>query len=232
VVIVLDSFLPSGGMLDDAIGMEEVLDRLVEVWISLAKDLTERGDRTSLLAMVRTRDGTIAPELVVCQKGGHVRWQDLGARAVWQGGKDVGALLATLGADQHAIVVSSRFLAPPPEAFGGETLTWVWLAPSEALGARDPSLLDVLSNDPKRPWLWFLREPFPAGSDENALFAQAREVSEHYRRLSARARLRQLARTRGDAVYAALLARGDAVYRLQPGVGTHRLVGVSAGRSG
>ena len=230
VVLVLDSFLAPGRMLSDAVGVEEVLDRLVEVWISLARELTDRGDRCSLLALVRGNDGTLAPEQIVCQKGGHVRWQDLGARAIWQGHTDVGALLAGLGKGQHAVVVSSRFLAPPPQPYHGESLTWVWLPPLDALGARDPTILQVLSNDDKRPWLWLFRQPYPAGADENALFAQIREVGGHLDRLSARARLRAAAQVNGEAVFRALIARGDTVYRLQPGVGTHRLVGVSGGR--
>lgn len=232
VVLVLDTFLLPGQMLSDAIGLEDVLDRLVEVWISLARELTDRGDRVSILAMGRRSDGVIETELIACRKGGHVRWQDLGARVVWQGTADVGQLLAGLGKDQHAVVVSSRFLAPPPQPFAGESLTWVWLPPLDALGSQDPALLKILSNEARWPWTWFLRQPFPAGSDENALLAQFRDVSGHLARAAARSRLRGAAQTHGEAVFRALVARGDAVYRIQAGAGTHRLVGVSAGRNG
>lgn len=231
VVLILDTFLVPGRMLADAIGLEDVLDRLVETFISLAKDLVDRGDRVTLLAVARGINGVVGPEQIVCSRGGHTRWQDLGARSVWQGVADVPALLGTLGPDQHGIVVSSRFLAPPPAPFSGQSMTWVWLPPQDALATKEPGLLALLAADVRRPWTWFLRQPYPAGADENSLLAQFRALREHGARVSARARLRALAANVGDATFRQLVARGDAVYRIEPGVGTHRLVGVSGGRA-
>jgi Mrp family chromosome partitioning ATPase len=51
-------------------------------------------------------------------------------------------------------------------------------------------------------------------------------------RLGARARLRTVARVQGDRVMRALIDRGDTVYRLEPGAGAHRLVGIVSGGAG
>lgn len=230
VLLVVDAFLPRGRMLADSVGVEEVLDKLVETWISLAKELVDRGDRVTLCAVARDRDGVPAVEVLAAARGGHVRWQDLGARVVWQGSHDLDRLLGEAGELSHAVVVSSRFQVPPPAAFAGESLTWVYLPPERALGERDPSLLEALAGSPVRAFTWFFRLPFPVGSDENAFFAQLRIFQQQAMRLGARRRLRALATRDGKRVLAQLVARGDVVYRLETGQGTHRLVGVSAGR--
>lgn len=229
VLLVLDSYLPAGRMLADAVGVEEVLDKLVETWISLAKELVERGDRVTLVCGARSPKGELAAEVMACQKGGHVRWQDLGARVIWQGQWDIPALLTEAGSGTHGVIVSSRFQAAPPGGFTGESLTWVYLPPERALEGKDPSLLQALAGDASRAFLWFFQLPFPVGSDENGFFAQLRIFADQSARLSARRRLRELAQRDGAAIYRQLLARGDTVYRLETGQGTHKLVGVSAG---
>lgn len=230
VLLVLDSFLPAGRMIEDAVGVEEVLDAAVETWISLARQLVEQGDKVSLLGAARNEKGELSPELIRCQKGGHVRWQDLGARVCWQSQHELGNLLAQAGKDMHAVVVSSRFQSPPPQPFEGQSLTWVYLPPHEALGEKDPGLLETLAGSPGKALSWLFLLPGPAGADENSLMAQFRFVSYHYGRLQARARLRAIARQNGIRVLKALIDRGDTVYKLEPGVGCHRLVGLSGGK--
>jgi hypothetical protein len=211
------------------VGVEEILDRLVEMGISLTRDLVEQGNKVRMIAVARQADGTVRTEVIPAVRGGHPRWQDLGARVFWQAQADIGEMLAEAGQDTHAIVVSSRFSAPPPGRFAGETLTWIWLPPADALGEKDPSLLQVLAGTGANAFSWLFRLPFAAGADENGLLAQWRTFMYHSNRLGARRRLRYLARRDGEGVFRALLQRGDAVYRLEPGVSTHRLVGVSGG---
>ena len=230
VLLVVDAYLPAGRMLEDAVGVEEVLDHVVETWISLAKELVERGDRVSLAAVARSEKGELGVELLACQKGGHSRWQDLGARVCWQGRYELTELLDQVGKDMHAVVVSSRFQSPPPAPFSGQSLTWVWLPPQHALGPKDPGLLEVLAGTPARAFLYLFLLPGPAGSDENSLAAQFRHFQYHSSRLNARARLRQYAQMYGERVYKELVSRGDTVYRLEPGAAGHKLVGVVSGK--
>lgn len=230
VLLVLDSYLPRGRMLDDAVGVEEVLDRLVETWISLAKELVSRGDRVTLACVARQASGEVKIEVHPAQKGGHVRWQDLGARVLWNGMHELGDLLKEAGDQTHGVVVSSRFQAAPPEPFGGESLTWVYLPPEKALGEKDPGLLEALWGTKTGAFMWLFRLPFAVGSDENAFFAQLSIFRAQAGRLNARNRLRLLAKRDGTRIFNQLVQRGDAVYRLETGSGTHRLVGVSAGK--
>ncbi|GDX82574.1 hypothetical protein LBMAG42_43850 [Deltaproteobacteria bacterium] len=229
VLLVLDSYLPSGRMLDDAVGVEEVLDKMVEAWISLAKELIERGDRVTLVAGARNQEGELVVEVLPCQKGGHVRWQDIGARVIWQGKFDIPELLKEAGVDSHGVIVSSRFQAPPPGGFDGQSLTWVYLPPEKALEGKDPSLLEALAGSAVNAALWFVRLPFPVGSDENGIVAQFRIFREQAGLLSARKRLREVARANGKRILAMIVSRGDTVYRLDAGQGTHTLVGLTSG---
>ncbi|MSQ01541.1 MAG: DUF58 domain-containing protein [Myxococcales bacterium] len=231
VLLVLDSYLPAGRMLDDAVGVEEVLDKLVETWISLAKELVERGDRVTLVCAARSNEGELTVETQACEKGGHVRWQDLGARALWQGRWDIPGLLTEAGDQTHGVVVSSRFQSPPPGGFVGESLTWIYLPPERGLQGKEPSLLEALAGSPTRAFLWFFRLPYPVGSDENGVFAQLKIFRAQAGLLAARKRLRAIATRDGARVYRQLLARGDTVYRLETGQGTHKLVGVTTGHS-
>ena len=233
VLLVLDTFLPAGRMLDDAVGIEEVLDRIVETFLALAKELVERGDKVTLVAVARRPDGAgIEIEQMAGARGGHARWQDLGARVVWQSRADLPELLEAVGPGMSGVVVSSRFQAPPPQMAAGQSLTWVYLPPEEALGPRDPTLLQVLAGNTANAASWLFRLPYLAGSDENAFTAQLRTVRFHAARLAARRRLREVARINGGRALQAILARGDAVYRLEPGVTSHRLVGLAQGGLG
>lgn len=231
VLLALDAWLPRGRMLADSVGVEEILDRLVETWISLAKELTERGDRVTMVAMARDEEGAMKVELLRCSKGGHARWQDLGARVSWQGEADIPRLLEESGDNTHAVVVSSRFAAPVGE-LGELDLTWVFLPPQDALGDEDLSLVGALGGSRLRALSWLALLPFPAGSDENGFFAQLRILRGTAERLAARRRLRSVAKAQGNRTLAALVGRGDTVYRLEPGAAGHRLVGVAAGRIG
>jgi hypothetical protein len=211
VLLVIDSYLPRGRMLDDAVGVEEVLDKLVETWISLAKELVSRGDRVTLACVARDAKGAVGIEVHPAQKGGHVRWQDLGARVLWQGGHELGDLLKEAGGQTHGVIVSSRFQSPPPEPFDGESLTWVYLQPEKALGERDPSLLEALAGSPINAFLWLFRLPFPVGSDENAFFAQLGIFRQQAMRLGARRRLRLVAKRDGRRIFSQLVQRGAGV---------------------
>ncbi|MCK6505490.1 DUF58 domain-containing protein [Myxococcota bacterium] len=241
VLLLLDSYLPAGRVLDDAVGMSQVLDHLVETWLSLADELQERGDKVSLAAAVDDGEGNIRVERVEGHAGQR-RWQDLGARACWQGSHDLPRILdevdGGLSTNSHGVAVSSRFYSPPAAPLGGDSFTWVYLPPLQALGPEEPSFLRVwlAEGAQGRSKLGRLfRLPGPVGSDEDRLMAQLSRGWQQYVLYQARRRLRLIARSRGDATLKALLSRDETVYRLEPGVGGgHRLVGLVAGggRSG
>lgn len=235
VILLLDTWMPPGRLLEDAIGLHSVLDALVETWISLAKRLRERGDRVILMSAV-PGPGGVEVEVLGAQADPR-RWQDLGARVAWQGALDVHQVLAAgLGQEknlEHGLAVSSRFFDPPPASLAERSFTWVYLPPLHALGPDEPPWW--------RQWLGgssaglgafkrLLLLPGPAGADENRFLVQVQEFASGYRLYQARKRLRWIARQRGEQTLTALLARGEALYRLEPSPGgVHRLIGVQAG---
>jgi uncharacterized protein (DUF58 family) len=227
VLIALDTFLPRGRMLQDAVGMGQILDKLVETWISLANELIERGDQVSLVTALDDGDGNIVVEHITCTTGNRRRWQDMGARACWQGQHELPEVLSSLGSELHAIAVTSRFFPPPAESMGGESFTWIYRSPMDALGPRDPPFWQVIAGPGSGSALHFLslifRLPAPVGSDENGTFRQLRRVYQ------ARRRLRRVAYIQGAQTLEQLLSRGETVYRLEPGVSGHRLVGLVGG---
>lgn len=235
VVLLLDTWLPPGPILEDALGIAAVLDRLVETWISLANELVDRGDRVLLLAAADDGRGNLKVESQRGDRASRRRWQDLGARVRWQGQLDLEKLLAGAGEVGHAVVVSSRFL-PPPALNGTGELTWVYLGPVEALGASEPPLWEQVVGPGKgsgrRLVDRMLRLPGPAGSDEAGFVREIRDILHQRRQLRARARLRLVAKRQGGAVLNALLAQGATVYRLEPGPRSHRLVGVASRGAG
>lgn len=236
VILVLDSFLPPGRMLKDAVGISQILDSLVETWISLADELSERGDQVTLVAAVDDGDGNLRVERLPCGGTDRRRWQDLGARARWQGVFDLPDTIGVLGKGVHGVAVSSRFFPPPPEAAGSEgEFTWVYLPPLTALGKREPPFWEVSVGPGPGAALRLVgrvfRQPGPAGSDENALVRQVKDTVVLWRHHQARRRLRLVAFHEGLRTMALLQERGDTVYRLDPGAAGHRLVGLVAGGS-
>lgn len=229
VLLVLDSYMPPGQMLEDAVGIEEILDRLVETWLSMAKALVERGDRVTLAACARSYEGRLRPEVMEARRGTQLRWQDLGARVAWQGRDDVHALCEAAGPAMDGILVSSRFVPPPGALAGRGPMTWVYLPPDEALRGPIPSMKEVWYGD--RPLLQAIfRDEHPAGADENAFLGSGGILSERLERLkrrNARTRLRDLALADGGAVLTGLRRSGHRVYQLVPGGLGHTLVGLA-----
>ena len=108
--------------------------------------------------------------------------------------------------------------------------TWIYLPPIEALGEREPAVWEQwVGPGPGailRLLLRIFRLPAAAGSDENAFIRQWTDLFRLNTEANARDRLRRLARYDGRRCLDALLTRGEAVYRLEPGGRGHRLVGL------
>ena len=233
VVLLLDTFLPKGQLLNDAIGMAEILDRLVETWISVARELSERGTQVTLVTMADDGNGQIGPEIIESGRGSRRRWQDLGARVRWQGHVDLPALAQEVGERAHGVAVSSRFFAPPPAPLPGQTFTWIYLPPQEALSRPEPVGLNLLARGHVLRFLRsMVRLPGPAGCDENTFIREVQDFLEDNAEYGARIRLFVRAQREGAGTMKRLVARGDRVYRLVPGAGCHKLVGLAGGEGG
>ena len=112
VLLALDAYFPSKEALTDAVGVEQVLDQLVEVWLSLAARMQEKGNHVRLVAYVKQEDG-MGIEEVSCALESQTRWQDLGARACWQADVDVDGLIKADGRRKACGVVSLALPCPP-----------------------------------------------------------------------------------------------------------------------
>lgn len=233
VLLALDCYLPRGRMLQDAVGVETVLDKLVETWLSMAAELVDRGDQVTLVSAVDDGKGQIVIESLPCAAGNQRRWQDMGARVRWQGERDLPEVLGEIGEGLDAVAVSSRFFAPPPEPLGGQSFTWVYRAPLEALGGAEPAFWrQHVGGGPSAVMnliLGIVRLPGPTGSDRNSTMRQLQDLWRAWAAYEARRRLRFVAHREGERTMQALLGRGEAVYKLEPGVTGHRLVGITSG---
>ena len=229
VVLTLDTWLPPGRALSAAHGADDILDSLVEAWIAIARELVSRGDRVTLLASVASTEGD-GVEIVrmPCRNGQAARWQDLGARARWQGEHSLSDLLDAMGTAVHGVVVSARFTPAPKQRDDGHKTTWLLMDPADALGPPDPHWMravvgftGVLS---LARWVLFL--PNPTGSEDNSAarrIAAAYGIRQHW---SARRTLRSIAQARAERTRAELEARGDAIYRIERRPNLIRLVGL------
>lgn len=234
VMLVLDTYLPSGAMLDAAHGADDIIDALVEAWLGIARALVEKGDRVTLVTAASGHEkDEVCIEQVRCARGESPRWQDLGARARWQGAYDVPALLEAAGKDVHGVVVTARFTAAPPGPLPGQSMTWLFLDPADALGPRDPHwTVQMIGGDGiLRVLEWLVRLPHPAGSEDNALPRRVRATWRLKQLWDARRRLREAARRRAGATLQELRARGDAIYRIERTATHVRLVGVQAAKT-
>ena len=236
VVLLLDSYLPPGRMLDDSVGVEQILDALVETWLSLASELIDRGDQVTLVAAADDGDGNLRVEQLSCSGSDNRRWQDLGARVRWQGTHELQEIIGEVGKEIHAVAVSARFFPPPTGHLGGQDFTWVYLPPIVALGQRELPLWEQWVGPGEgsglRLALRIFQLPGPAGSDRNGFVRQLQDMLRLYKRYSARRRLRAVAFVQGKRTLTDLVSRGDTVYRLEPGPLAHKLVGMVSGGGG
>ena len=188
----------------------DALDRLVEVWLSLARALTERGENVTLV--LPTGDPARPFEELACRRGSQALWRDLGARARWQGTTDFPGAAAAAERNLFIAVVTARFESlpplPPPQ---GAWLTWVFHPLDDALPAPVPGtgpLGAATAAD-----LFTL--PFPPGAEENNLRTAQRRARARRGLELTRANIERMALTAGRAAEAALRARGEPFYRVR-----------------
>lgn len=219
VRLVLDNFVPAGW----AVGEEaelvigDALDRLVELWLSLARALSERGEE--VLLVLPTGDPMAPFDEHPCKRGMQSRLRELGARVRWQSLTDFTHAGALLEKDQSMTVVTARFVPlpglPPPM---GATLTWVFLPIADALpgpvpGVEHATLKGAFMNH------------FDAGAEENATFLSFRRAKLR-RRLETLRQSMERYTTEGSAlVEATLRARGEPFYKVRRSGAAYMLEG-------
>jgi uncharacterized protein (DUF58 family) len=188
----------------------DALDHLVEVWLSLARALTERGENVTLV--LPTGDSARPIEEVHCRVGSQALWRDLGARARWQGTTDFPQAAAANDRGRFVVVVTARFTPlpplPPPQ---GAWLSWVFLPLDECLPAPIPgtgrlgaaTLADVVLLS------------FPPGAEENGFLTARRRLHARRRLEHTRRDIEHMARSDGARTESILRARGEPFYRVR-----------------
>ncbi len=212
VRLVLDNHLPAGvdpGDESDLI-LGDALDKLVEVWLSLARALTERGENVTLV--LATGDVERPFEEVECRRGMQARWREVGARAAWQTRTDFHQAAASYERGLFVVVVTARFspLPPLPQPQGA-WLTWVFLPLAEELPGPVPGVDRFGGHRAVDAFL----QPFPPGAEENGLFAAHRRTVARRRLEQARAATERRAAADNAAVEAVIRARGEIFYRVR-----------------
>lgn len=210
VRLVVDSFLPPG--LANAKGpLEDVLDDLVEAWISLAKALVERGEKVTLACCTARPGQPVKIEELACTRGAQLLWADLGAAVAWQSQYDLDALLREPdkkgrpipGAlPTEPVIVTTRFFRLP-EIPTGKT-TWVYLPPGKT---SEPLPVGGIAS-------WFVL-PYPTGADENSFGAAIQRARERTRKQRLEAWASEATARGASAAEQQIRGRGETVYRLE-----------------
>lgn len=188
----------------------DALDRLVEVWLSLAKALTERGENVTLV--LPTGDPAKPFEELACRRGAQPLWRELGSRAAWQGTTDFHQAAASPERGLFIAVVTARFeplpALPQPQ---GAWLTWVFLPLVDELPAPVPGTGRFGAATVGDAFVL----AFPPGAEENNFLTAQRRL--HARRAleNARANVERMATAGSAAAEATIRARGEPFYRVR-----------------
>ncbi len=241
VVLALDTYVPPAWLERTEI-IDNLLDALVDVWISTADRLIKQGEHVSLVAALHNEEGTLQREDVVCHKGARPRWLDAGARAAWQSKMDVFDLFKEDDAtpeEAFMVVLTSRLSPIPPDPLPGRRTTWIYLHPKDTIGPPPPGAFELWLN-----WndaselsefdklLRFVQLPHPAGSDENALGKRVSHFRQRMARRDKHAFIQKEVVKAGERAFSGMLSRPDVVYRMKVNPGHYTLVGVSNGGDG
>lgn len=218
VMLVLDNHAPAAhaaGVEADLV-LGDALDRLVEIWLSLARALEERGEDVTLV--LPTGDRAKPFDTVRAKRGMQSRLRDIGSRVRWQSITDLHHAVTMLEVKQSMVVVTARFV-PLPElpAPMGSAMTWVFLPVAHEIPGPVPATGHL-------HWRDVLLQRFAPGSEENGLWVawrrhRARQALEHARRAM------QVWTTDGSSQCEAWLrARGEAFYKVRRSGAAYTLV--------
>ena len=219
IVLAVDTCLRRANMRVAPV-LGELLDSLIQAWVSLADEMVRDGEHVTLVSAVPGEKGP-AVEKMECRRGAGSPWLEFGARVTWQSRLDLAQLFDEADEGDDLVVISSRFDSPPPGALPGKRVTWIYLAPEDVLGAAPPGWLHRWVGEGNANTLGILKRlfllPHAAGSTLNG---PIRRTYEFVRTLDRDNRLvvaRRLAVRSSRKVMALLMGRGDAVYRMEVG---------------
>jgi uncharacterized protein (DUF58 family)/TM2 domain-containing membrane protein YozV len=238
VLIVLDTHVPEAWLHRRAV-LGDVLDGLVDVWLSTAHRLVEQGEKVSIAAMLPDDRGALQRELITCRRGKRQSWLDAGARAEWQCQYDVHALVEMLRRDDDVddvIVLTSRLAPVNALSWRATNTTWIYLHPRDTLPPPPPGLVDLWLNwNDQRAALTggqklmrFVQLPHPAGSEENAVTRRVKRFTQREQDANHQTFIQREVVLAGDAALGSLMASGDTVYRMEVDEGHYRLRGLRA----
>ncbi len=237
VVLSLDTWVPKAWLSRTEV-IDDLMDALVDVWVSTADQLIKAGEHVTMVAALRGEDGVLRREAIDCSKGQRPKWLDAGARAAWQSEIGVFDLFDEdeTPEDAFMIVLTSRLEPVPPDPLPGRRTTWIYLHPSDTIGPPQPSTFDLWLNWQDKPKmssleqiLRFVQLPHPAGSDENGFGPRFNHWRRRLARRNKRAFIRQEVLKAGERAFGAMLARPDVVYRMQVHPDHYKLIGISSG---
>lgn len=205
VRLVLDNHLPA--MLatgDEAeLILGDLLDRLVEVWISLARALSERGEDVTLV--LPTGDPARPFEEVHCRRGTQMRWREMGAHARWQHLTDLQHI--ALQSDEFSAVITGRFSPIAAVPAVGPRMTWVFVPPVDEVPGPVPTVQGLNASSA------FVL-PFPPGAEENGFMEMVRRANARKRLELMRANIETTARQGGAAAEGYFRSRGEPFYKV------------------
>ena len=230
IVLALDSYLPRNAYRARPV-MGNLLDALVEAWVSLTDGLVRDGEQVTLVTAVPGPGGGPVVERCRCKRGTGAPWRELGARVGWQPWVDLAQLFADEDDDvADLVVLSSRFASPPPGPLPGRRVTWIYLPPEAVLDPPPPGWFDRWMGEGRRDPLHVLRRmtllPHTAGSTLNGPIRRSYDFFKILNRDSQVRVARRHAITASHRVMAILAARPDAVYQMEVGSGHYVLRGI------
>jgi uncharacterized protein (DUF58 family) len=240
VVLALDTFVPKE-WLSRVDVIDDLLDGLVDVWVSMADELLKRGEHVTLVAALPDAQGNVTRQAIACGSNNRAAWIDAGARAMWQSELEVFKLFDPEDTPQEAfmVVLTSRLAAVPPDPLPGRRTTWIYLHPRDTLGPPPPDTWTLWLDWQDRGAVGeldklrrFVQLPHPASSDENALVRRWKHWRKRKAKRDRRVWIYEQVRRGGDVAFGSLLSRPDVVYRMEVLGDRYRLVGVSAGAGG
>jgi len=211
VHLVLDTYLPAGtaDTESSALVLGDLLDHLVELWLSLARALLARGEDVRLA--MPTGDPAHPIAELACRRGTEMHWRALGASARWQSTTDFPAVAAGRTAGDFLCVVTGRFVPLPAlSETVAQGVSWVFLP----AGGEIP---DGLQGDAetRTPMARALTTAFAVGSEENGFWQTLRRDRLRGQLERVRAGLFTVVAEGSRVAETALRARGEEFYKVR-----------------